>query len=443
MSNFQEYGIYLAEFLEYILGYGLISNFGSSVVGIAAYVLSALSLYTIATRRGIKNPWLSWIPVVNCWIVGSLSDQYRYVVKGQVKNKRKTLLILNIISAVVALILVIAGLVMAVQTATSFFGMSMTGSWRPEFLDTAMGMVAAALAMAVPILGLRIAIKVVRFMALYDIYTSCSPQNNVVYLVLSIIIGITEPLFLFLCRDKDEGMPPRKQEPVPPPPQEPWNNPETLYKTPSDENRRVFFCLAQVLSSVRFCDKLLRSGSCFRRRRGCCGFGHFEALNLAFGGGVRHIAAHDLLFVDQDGGVDRIGGAGVIADLVYIAHGIFAGQFAQIIPLAFLELVVPVENFRYLLRNPDLAGLHRRIFNFPAEILEKFHPGIVAGEGRGRGCLGVGAADGHDHCDDDGGNGSQKNERFLHIDLSGHNHHSNPSQLRWLLHYSLFCIREW
>ena len=228
MSNFQEYGIYLAEFLEYILGYGLISNFGSSVVGIAAYVLSALSLYTIATRRGIKNPWLSWIPVVNCWIVGSLSDQYRYVVKGQVKNKRKTLLILNIISAVVALILVIAGLVMAVQTATSFFGMSMTGSWRPEFLDTAMGMVAAALAMAVPILGLQIAIKVVRFMALYDIYTSCSPQNNVVYLVLSIIIGITEPLFLFLCRDKDEGMPPRKQEPVPPPPQEPWNNPETL-----------------------------------------------------------------------------------------------------------------------------------------------------------------------------------------------------------------------
>ena len=228
MSNFQEYGIYLAEFLEYILGYGLISNFGSSVVGIAAYVLSALSLYTIATRRGIKNPWLSWIPVVNCWIVGSLSDQYRYVVKGQVKNKRKTLLILNIISAVVALALVIAGLVMAVQTATSFFGMSMTGSWRPEFLDTAMGMVAAALAMAVPILGLQIAIKVVRFMALYDIYTSCSPQNNVVYLVLSIIIGITEPLFLFLCRDKDEGMPPRKQEPVQTPPQEPWNNPETL-----------------------------------------------------------------------------------------------------------------------------------------------------------------------------------------------------------------------
>ena len=228
MSNFQEYGIYLAEFLEYILGYGLLSNFGSSVVGIAAYVLSALALYTIATRRGIKNPWLSWIPVVNCWIVGSLSDQYRYVVKGQVKNKRKTLLILNIISAVIALTLVIAGLVMAVQTATSFFGMSMTGSWRPEFLDTAMGMVATALAMAVPILGLQIAIKVVRFMALYDIYTSCSPQNNVVYLVLSIIIGITEPLFLFLCRDKDDGMPPRKQDPVQTPPQDPWNNSEAL-----------------------------------------------------------------------------------------------------------------------------------------------------------------------------------------------------------------------
>ena len=77
MSNFQEYEIYLQEFLEYILGYGLLGNVGSSLLGIAAYVLTSWALYTIADRRGIKNPWLSWIPVVNCWIIGSLSDQYR------------------------------------------------------------------------------------------------------------------------------------------------------------------------------------------------------------------------------------------------------------------------------------------------------------------------------------------------------------------------------
>ena len=212
MSNFQEYNVYLGEFLEYILGYGMMTNFSSSLLGIAAYVLTAWGLYTIAERRGIKNPWLSWIPVVNCWIVGSLSDQYRYVVKGEVKNKRKTLLILNIISAVVALTLVIVGLVMAVQTATSLFGISVTNSdLGLEFLDTALGMVVAGFAMAVPILALHIAIKVVRYMAMYDIYTSCTPKNNVIFLVLSIIFPITEPFFLFFTRDQDEGMPPRRE----------------------------------------------------------------------------------------------------------------------------------------------------------------------------------------------------------------------------------------
>lgn len=212
MSNFQEYEIYLQEFLEYVLGYGLMGNVGSSLLGIAAYVLTSWALYTIADRRGIKNPWLSWIPVVNCWIVGSLSDQYRYVVKGEVKNKRKTLLILNIISAVVALTLVIVGLVMAVQTATSLFGISVTNSdLGLEFLDTALGMVVAGFAMAVPILALHIAIKVVRYMAMYDIYTSCTPKNNVIFLVLSIIFPVTEPFFLFFTRDQDEGMPPRRE----------------------------------------------------------------------------------------------------------------------------------------------------------------------------------------------------------------------------------------
>ena len=212
MSNFQEYEIYLQEFLEYILGYGLLGNVGSSLLGIAAYVLTSWALYTIADRRGIKNPWLSWIPMVNCWIIGSLSDQYRYVVKGEVKNKRKTLLILNIISAVVALTLVIVGLVMAVQTATSLFGISVTNSdLGLEFLDTALGMVVAGFAMAVPILALHIAIKVVRYMAMYDIYTSCTPKNNVIFLVLSIIFPVTEPFFLFFTRDQDEGMPPRRE----------------------------------------------------------------------------------------------------------------------------------------------------------------------------------------------------------------------------------------
>ena len=58
----------------------------SSLVSIAAYVFSALALYTIAQRRGIRKAWLAWVPVLSVWILGSISDQYRYVVKGQNRN---------------------------------------------------------------------------------------------------------------------------------------------------------------------------------------------------------------------------------------------------------------------------------------------------------------------------------------------------------------------
>ena len=62
------------------------------VLSVACYVLEALSLYTIAQRRGIRKPWLAWIPVVNVWIVGSISDQYQYVVNRRIQNRRKVLL---------------------------------------------------------------------------------------------------------------------------------------------------------------------------------------------------------------------------------------------------------------------------------------------------------------------------------------------------------------
>ena len=208
MSYFHEFEPYMEDFLEYGLGAGLLSNSFSSLLGIASYVLTALALYTLAQRRGIKNPWLSWIPVINCWIIGSLSDQYRYVVKGEIKNKRKTLLILNILNMVLGFAMIIAVIVMVVTGFQSAFG---SGA---GFMSGIMGMVFGVLACVVPMGVIGIVTVIIRFMALYDIYTSCAPQNNVLYLVLSILFRITEPFFLFLCREKDDGMPPRRSNPT-------------------------------------------------------------------------------------------------------------------------------------------------------------------------------------------------------------------------------------
>ena len=224
MSYYHEFEYYLDEFMDAGLGYTLFANFGSTILSIAAYVLTALALYTLAQRRGIKNPWLSWIPVANCWIIGSLSDQYRYVVKGEVKNKRKTLLILNIVNAVIGIVMAVVAVVMVVGAVQGAMG----AKGEEEIVGIVLGAVFGILGLSLPLIGVGIATAVVHYMALYDIYTSCTPKNNVVFLVLSIIFGITEPFFLFFNRKKDDGMPPRRQQAVYEEPREPWNNPEYL-----------------------------------------------------------------------------------------------------------------------------------------------------------------------------------------------------------------------
>ena len=218
MSYYHEFEPFVEEFLDYGLGFGLLANSFSSLLSIAVYVLTALSLYTMAKRRGIKNPWLSWIPVVNCWIIGSLADQYRYVVKGEVKNKRKILLTLNIVNVVLAIIMAVVAVVMVVNAVNSTLGFG----GEEEIISVVLGAVFGLLGLGLPMVGVGIAIAVVYFMAMYDIYTSCNPQNNVLFLVLSIVFRVTEPFFLFFVRNKDEGMPPRKQEPIYTPPQENW-----------------------------------------------------------------------------------------------------------------------------------------------------------------------------------------------------------------------------
>ena len=208
---------------------GILSSIPSFAISIATYVLTALALYTIAKRRGINKPWLAWIPVVDVWLLGSISDQYRYVVKGENKSKRKALLTLNIIMAAMGVVMVIALIAMVVKA----IGGVVYSVSEEEMLEQIMGPVLSILGLCVPLIGVSIAYTIIYYMALYDVYTSCEPSNNVLFLVLSILIGVTQPFFLFFSRNKDKGMPPRRSEPtyIPPvesnwqqPVQEPWEN---------------------------------------------------------------------------------------------------------------------------------------------------------------------------------------------------------------------------
>ena len=165
------------------------------LIGVAGYILSSVGLHTIAKRRGIGSPWLAWIPVIRVWIIGSISDQYRYITKGQIKNKRKILLVLNIVTGILSVVLIaVAGF------ASAELMMMGTGATEAELLSAVAGIVYA----------------VFHYMAMYDLYTSVNPSCSVAFLVLSIVFGVTEPFFIFFNRKKDGGMPPRCDIPVEP-----------------------------------------------------------------------------------------------------------------------------------------------------------------------------------------------------------------------------------
>lgn len=167
------------------------------IVALICYIFRSIGLYTIAKNRGIKNPWLAWLPVGNNWIAGSIADQYRYVAKGEVTNRRKILLALGV-----------AGLVLSSLVGSMANGGIYLGLGKNLAHYAALGEIGDVLELTYSVL--EIATFVFWQIAMYDLYTSCNPEKNVLFLVLGIIFGFLEPFFIFFNRNREWGMPPRR-----------------------------------------------------------------------------------------------------------------------------------------------------------------------------------------------------------------------------------------
>ena len=218
---------------------------------VALYVLQALGLYTIAKRRGIRNPWLAWIPFGSVWILGCVCDDYKARC-GKPSKLRVALLVLTIIMAVLAVIsltLLFASL-FTVMTAEEvgglmYYSMNAGGDlYAPteqelmeQMIQTIdmritdanmnrmLGLSLGAMGMSLLLAGVAIAAMVVECMCMYKVFESCDPSTKLVFFLVGLFIGLW-PVFLFIVRNKDQGLP---QGPVglpggfDTPPQEPWN----------------------------------------------------------------------------------------------------------------------------------------------------------------------------------------------------------------------------
>ncbi len=175
----------------------------SIACSIVMYVLHSLGLQTIAQRRGIHRPWLSWVPVANVWILGSISDQYQYVTKGKVRSRRKLLLALYIVTYALLIVFWICYAIFMIQTLGAAIDGNIAVS---QVLSSMLGMLGVCAVMAV----VAIVTTVFMYISYYDLFQSCNPNNSSTFLVLGILFSFLLPIFVFCCRKKDLGMPPKK-----------------------------------------------------------------------------------------------------------------------------------------------------------------------------------------------------------------------------------------
>ena len=190
--------------IGFIIGLVVLILLVAVTMAIVSYVLTSVAMYRIAKRRGIHHPWLAWLPVGNSWMLGSISDQYQYVAKHNVTNRRKILVIFSIVT------LAICGIYAALRAAAE----------KALFLDASVGGGVVLIVLSTLVLFLLISVciaySVFAYLAYFDLFRSCKPKNAVLFLVLGAVFTVTLPFFLIACSNKDEGMPPKRvpQTPV-------------------------------------------------------------------------------------------------------------------------------------------------------------------------------------------------------------------------------------
>lgn len=189
------YTIYFGFFAIIMLAFSIIS-----------YIFQGKGMYAIAKRRGIEKPWLAWVPVGNMWLLGCISDQFRYLAYGQNTKRRRILLTLNIVVLAAALLL-LGGLIGVA------LGTGANESAGPLAVILIVGIYA--------ILGVSIAATVLQYKCYFDLFRSCVPSRSVLYLILSILVTYPLPFFIYSCRNKDLGMPPRSKPEAQYPPELP------------------------------------------------------------------------------------------------------------------------------------------------------------------------------------------------------------------------------
>ena len=178
---------------------GLMSSTVSTAIAAFTYIFTALSLFTIGKRRGIDKPWMAWVPFANSYFFGKVADDHNEKSNGRQTNYAKWMLVLQIIGCAVAIIATIVYLVVIIVRAIKM------GDANIDVRTAVLSVLGPSVIYVLIIVAAFAGVSILQHFAAFQIFRSCDPDKSVLYLMLSIFINITLPIFLFICRNKDLG----------------------------------------------------------------------------------------------------------------------------------------------------------------------------------------------------------------------------------------------
>lgn len=186
MSNFGEFFLSVACFVLFAWG-------------AVEYLLTAISDYRLALRRGVAGAFLAWVPLGNIWLHGRLADQYQQVMAGRRTKRAATMVTLTILG--------VAVLSLAIMILSSVGDYLSHSRLEPGSL---LGLVVGIL-LAIAGCGLCLARKIVGYVTDYNIYHSCKPDRASTFVVSSIFFSFLKPFYRIGCSGYDEGFAVRAQ----------------------------------------------------------------------------------------------------------------------------------------------------------------------------------------------------------------------------------------
>ena len=159
------------------------------------YLLKSFGLYKMAKTVGLSAPWLAFIPIANDYTLGKIAET---PVNGK-KTMRYGIILLFFNLAILVLGFAFMFYMTVMQLATG-------GEFGSIFFDAALsgtGYIGLLLCY-IAIIALSIATGIFYYIAVYKLFKIFAPDNAVLYLVLTIVLGagIVLPILIFMLRNK-------------------------------------------------------------------------------------------------------------------------------------------------------------------------------------------------------------------------------------------------